>query len=68
MFKREIWDKYTEDTFLKFWNLKKKIKFWDFKISKNERDKLSQISRINMWFLVNHVWQALKEYNQYQQT
>ena len=21
-----------------------------------------QISRINMWFLVNHMWQALKEH------
>ena len=35
----------------------------DLKISKNERAKFfSQISRINMWFLVNHMWQALKEH------
>ena len=50
MFKRENWDKFTEFTFLKFWILEilrsfdflKILKFWDFKISKNERDKFSQ--------------------------
>ena len=34
MFKRKIWDKFTEFTFLKFCE-------GDFKISKNERDKFS---------------------------
>ena len=72
MFKREIWDKLTKFTFLKFvWNE------GDFKISKINEVNFPQISRINMWFLVNHMWQALKEYtrvritqktiNQYQQ-
>ena len=72
MFKREIWDKLTKFTFLKFvWNE------GDFKISKINEVNFPQISRINMWFLVNHMWQALKEHlmiritqkssNQYQQ-
>ena len=48
MFKREIWDKLTKFTFLKFvWNE------GDFKISKINEVNFPQISRINMWFLVN---------------
>ena len=31
-----------------------------FQISKKERGKFSQILRINMWFLVYHMWQVLK--------
>ena len=76
MFKREIWDKFTEFTFLKFWNLPSEIG----EISKFQKMKevnFPQILRINMWFLVNHMWQALKDHtrlritqktiNQYQQ-
>ena len=77
MCKKEIWDKFTEFTFLK---KKKKSPEWnerDFKISKMNEVNFPQISRINMWFLVNHMWQPLKEHtsvritqktiNQYQQ-
>ena len=47
-FKREIWDKFTE------WN--------EFsKFQKVNEVNFSQISWINMWFLINHMWQALKE-------
>ena len=76
MFKREIWDKFTEFTFLKFWRCPSQTR----EISKfQEMNEVNfpQISRINMWFLVNHMWQALKEHtrvritkatiNQYQQ-
>ena len=58
MFKREIWNKFTEFTFLKFWNLKNLIS----KFQKMSKVNFLQISRINMWFLVNHMWQALKEH------
>ena len=50
MFKREIWDKFTEFTFLKFWNFPRKTR----EISKFEKMNVvnfPQISRINMWFL-----------------
>ena len=53
MFKREIWDNFTEFT------------FWNFEISKFQKMNnvnFPQIPRINMWFLVNHIWQALKNY------
>ena len=73
MFKREIWDKFTEFTFLKFWNLN----IWDFKLSNNERGQFSPNFTIKHVILVNHMWQALKEHagvritqktiNQYQQ-
>ena len=33
--------------------------FWNSEISREKRVK---ILRINMWFLVNHMWQALKEH------
>ena len=66
MFKREILDKFTEFTFLKI-----------SKFQKMNEVNLPQISRINMWFLVNHMCQALKQQireritqktvNQYQQ-
>ena len=38
--------------------------FWNFKIkiSKMSEVNFPQISQINMWFLVNHMWQALKEH------
>ena len=39
--------------------------FWNFEISKFQKMNevnFPQISRINMWFLVNHMWQALKEH------
>ena len=54
MFKKEIWDILTEFTFFEI--LK------DFKISKMNKVDFPQISRINMPFLVNHMWQALKEH------
>ena len=63
--------------------------FWNFKISRVKRGRYSKFQkmygvnkfphylRINMWFLVNHMWQALKEntrvritqkiFNQYRQ-
>ena len=63
MFKKEIWDNFNEFTFSK--------------LQKMKEVNFSQISRINKWFLVNHMWQALKEHtrvrikqktnNQYQQ-
>ena len=64
MFKKEIWDKFTESTFLKFWNLPSETK----EISKFQKvtEELKkwihfpQISRINMWLLVNHMLQAHK--------
>ena len=60
MFKREIWDKFTELTFLKLWNLPSETReFWQFQ--KMNEVNFPQISRINMLFLVNHMWQALKE-------
>ena len=76
MFKRETWDKFTELTFLKFWNLPSETSEIS-KFQKMNEVNFPQISRINMWFLVNHMWQALKEHtrvritqktiNQYQQ-
>ena len=60
MFKREIWDKFTKLTFLKFWNLpseKREIS----KFQKLNEVNFSQISRMNIWFLVNHILQALKK-------
>ena len=56
IFKREIWDKLTEFTFLKFWNLKIS------KFQKMNGVNFPKISQINMWFLVNHMWQALTEH------
>ena len=54
MFKREIWDKFTELTFLKLWNLPSETReFWQFQ--KMNEVNFPQISRINMWFLVNHM-------------
>ena len=54
--------------------LKKEI--WD-KFQNINEVNFPKISRVNMWFLVNHMWQALKEHtrvritqktiNQYQQ-
>ena len=61
MFKREIWDKFTKLTFLKFWNLpseKREIS----KFHKLNEVNFSQISRMNIWFLVNHILQALKKH------
>ena len=55
MFKRQIWDKFTEFTFL---SETREIS----KFQKMNEINFSQISRINMWFLVNHIWQALKEH------
>ena len=76
MFKMEIWDKFTEFNSLKFWNLPSEIREIS-KFQKMNEVNFPQISRINMWFLVNHMWQALKEHtrvritqkaiNQYQQ-
>ena len=53
-----------------------KREIWD-KFQKMNDVNFPQISRINMWFLVNQIWQALKKYtmvrikqksiNQYQQ-
>ena len=40
MFKREIWDKFTEFTFLKFWNLPSETREIS-KFQKNERGKFS---------------------------
>ena len=50
MFKREIWDKLPSSPFeiLRF--------------QKMNEVNFPQISRINMWFPVNHMWQALKEH------
>ena len=61
MFKREICDKFTEFTFLKFWNLPSETREIS-KFQKINEVNFPQISRINMWFLVNHKWQALKEH------
>ena len=39
--------------------------FWNFEISKFQKMNevnFPQISRINIWFLVNQMWQALKEH------
>ena len=38
--------------------------FWNFKIkiSKMSEVNFPKISQINMWFLVNHMWRALKEH------
>ena len=76
MFKREIWNKFPEFTFLKFWNLLSETREIS-KFKKISDVNFPQISRINMWFLVNYMWQALKEHtrvritektiNQYQQ-
>ena len=60
MFKKEIWDKFTEFTFLKFWNLPSQTREIS-KFQKMNEVNFPQISRINMRFLVNHMWQALKE-------
>ena len=54
MFKREIWDKFTEFTFLKFWNLPSETCEVS-KFQKMNEVNFPQISRINMWFLVNHM-------------
>ena len=61
MFKRETWDKFTELTFLKFWNLPSETSEIS-KFQKMNEVNFPQISRINMWFLVNHMWQALEEH------
>ena len=76
MFKKEIWDKLTEFTFLKFWNLPSERREVS-KFQKMNEVNFPQISRINIWFLVNHMWQALNKHtrigitqktiNQYQQ-
>ena len=58
MFKRQIWDKFTELTFLKFWNFPSKARE-NSKFQKMNEVNFPQISRINMWFLVNHMLQAL---------
>ena len=60
MFKR---DKFTEFTFLKFWNFPGETKEIS-KFQKMNEINFPQISRINMWFLllVNHMWQAVKEH------
>ena len=58
MFKREIWDKCTEFTFLKFWSFPSKTREIS-KFQKMNEVNFPQISRINMWFLVNHMLQAL---------
>ena len=61
---------------LKFWNLSSVTRDIS-KCQKFNEVIFPQISRINMWFLVNHMWKALKEHtrvritqkttNQYQQ-
>ena len=51
---RKIWDKFTEFTFLNSREISK--------VQKNSEVNCPQISRINMWFLINHMWQALKEH------
>ena len=61
MFKREILDKFTEFTFLKFWNLPSGTREIS-KFQKMNEAIFPQISQINMWFLVNHMWQALKDH------
>ena len=61
MFKREIWDKFTEFTFSKFWNLPRFTREI-LKFRKMNEVNFPQISRVNMWFLVNLMWQALKEH------
>ena len=58
MFKREIWDKGTESTFLKFWNFPSKRREIS-KFQKMDQLNFPQISRTNMWSLVNHMLQAL---------
>ena len=58
MFKREIWDKFTEFTFLKFWNLWSETKEIS-KFHKMNEVNFPQISR-NMWFLVNTCDKLLK--------
>ena len=49
----EIWDKFTEFTF----ETRKTSKFQNMNAA-----NFPHISPINMWFLVNHMWQALKEH------
>ena len=76
MFKTKVWDKFTEFTFLKFWNLTIETREIS-KFQKMNEASFTQISRINMWLRVNYMWQALKEHtrviikqeaiNQYQQ-
>ena len=76
MFKKEIRDKFTEFTFLKFWNLPSQMREIS-KFQKMNEVNFTKISRINMWVPINHMWQALKEHtraritpktiNQYQQ-
>ena len=61
MFKKEIWDKFMELTFLKFWNLPSETRE-NSKFQKMSEVNFLQISRMNMWFLVNHMWKALKEH------
>ena len=60
MFICEIWEKIIEFTFLKFWNLPSERREI-LKFKKMNEVNFSQISRINMWFLVNHMWQTFKE-------
>ena len=76
MFQREIWDKFAEFTFLKFSNFPGERRDIS-KFQEMNEVNFPQISRINMWFMVNHMLQALKEHarvritqttiNQYQQ-
>ena len=61
MFKREIWEKFTEFTFLKFWNLPSETREIS-KFQKMNQVNFPQISRINMRLLVNHMWQSPKEH------
>ena len=46
---------------LKFWNLSSVTRDIS-KCQKFNEVIFPQISRINMWFLVNHMWKALKEH------
>ena len=48
MFKSKIWDKFTEFTFLKLWNLPSEMReIWKFQ--KMNEVNFPCISRINMW-------------------
>ena len=53
MFKREIWDKFTELTFLKFWNLPDETRDI-FKSQKMSKVNFPQISRINQHILIRN--------------
>ena len=61
VFKRKIWDKFTEFTFWKYSNLQSETKEIS-KFQKMNEVNFPEISRIDILFLLNHMWKVLKEH------